>query len=192
MKNILIFTSLLVSLIYAAPECRYIADDPICHAECKAHCDINCQFHFFNLNMSAPVNATPYCVPHCVSADVSEMDSCPFCEIKCRAAPGACPPDKCQIQCEMPVCGWVCRKPKDCPLPTFQLMCERPVCESQTAVWDFDDKQQETTLPQSSVDDNNEQTTQISSEANEVVRVLSFWLQFWEVGIACIILDVFS
>lgn len=171
MKTILIFTSLVVSLIYAAPECRYIADDPVCHAECKAHCDFDCQFHFFNPNMSAPVTAIPYCVAHCVSADVSEMDSCPSCEIKCRAAPGVCPPDKCQIQCGVPISSWVCRKPKDCPLPTFQLMCERPACESQTETWATDDDPQETTLPQSSIDDDG-QTTQVSSEANRVLTVV--------------------
>jgi hypothetical protein len=112
------------------PMCSWQCDDPRCNAECEPICEApTCQV------VSPPVpshsvmrhgkSAEPDCEIVC-PPDQCSADMCPQCETRCQPLVDAC--DGCVIQCEQPVCSWVCRMPTTCPKPTCVLQCELPSC----------------------------------------------------------------
>ena len=112
------------------PTCRYLSDDPVCHAVCApvcapAQCEV-CQL----TDNSTPVNcldASQYCRVQCPSPGAA-IDECPQCETQCEPLCGSS--DNCIIVCEAPDCGWRCQKPRNCPKPICELQCEAPACEA--------------------------------------------------------------
>lgn len=113
------------------PECRWIADDPVCHAVCTPIClPTKCSFQCRN-NVPPPRCFAPDCRTRCVDAENSSpMDSCPACETVCE--PLECVPNQngnCEIVCEATECSWLCEKPTYCQPPRFELTCEKPACE---------------------------------------------------------------
>ena len=113
------------------PECRWVADDPICFADCfpickPAECTYQCK------NDDPPRRCfAPTCKTDCRAAVNSSVTTAPpMCETKCD--PLICLTNEkgnCQILCEAPNCGWLCDKPNNCQPPRFELQCEKPAFE---------------------------------------------------------------
>ena len=110
-------------------ECRYMCDDPVCHAICAPDCTTPACTIQCNPGHTC-IQTTPICTTRCAT-DVVPSDTCPACETICNPLPSICV-GQCSVLCEAPACTWSCRKPTNCRFPLCELQCERPACESTT------------------------------------------------------------
>lgn len=114
------------------PECRWMCDDPVCHAVCAPQCEAT-RCDVCQMVNNTPVNChdvSHYCRVQCPPQQCAgTIDQCPQCETVCPPLCGS-DDDNCIIQCAETVCGWRCQKPRYCRKPICVLQCEAPACEA--------------------------------------------------------------
>ena len=116
------------------PECEWELMKPVCRAKCRAVCaEPQCTVVCTGPSPH-PTCQTPRCTTDCpTDVDQIATDSCPMCTTDCSALSCASHPPsvQCQIECQVPQCGWVCAPPTSCPKPHWELVCAPPVCAFQ-------------------------------------------------------------